>query len=62
MRDRPHSEVMAEKFRADPAYAAELFAHILGDGSPAELAILLQQLAIAFGPRHQIQDAARKRQ
>lgn len=44
MRDRPHSEAMSEAFRADPSYADELLADVLREGSPAELAILLQQL------------------
>jgi len=49
MRDRPHDEAMSEYFRADSAYAAELLADVLREGSPAELAILLEQLALAFG-------------
>lgn len=57
MRDRSHSEAMSQLFRADPAYAAELLADIRRNGSPAELAILLQQLAIAFGACNQIRDA-----
>lgn len=56
MRDRPHSEAMSEQFRADPAYAAELLVDLLREGSPAELAILLRQITLAFGahdqPRH----------
>ncbi|ENZ7689908.1 MULTISPECIES: addiction module antidote protein [Pseudomonadota] len=53
MKDRPHSEAMAEHFRADPTYAAELLAEVRRDGDPAELAILLRQMATASG-----QDAA----
>lgn len=49
MKDRPHSEAMYELLRADPAYAAELLADVLREGSRAELAILLQQLSLAFG-------------
>ena len=49
MKDRPHSEAMSEQLRADPAYAAELLADVLREGNPAELAILLQQLTLAFG-------------
>lgn len=49
MKDRPHSEAMSEQLRADPAYAAELLADVLRKGSPAELAILLHQLSLAFG-------------
>lgn len=55
MRDRPHSEAMSEVLRADPAYAAELLTHVLRDGSPAELVILLQQLTLAFGMKDQTQ-------
>ncbi|HDS4676816.1 TPA: addiction module antidote protein [Enterobacter ludwigii] len=47
MKDRPHSEAMAEHFRADPTYAAELVADVRRDGNPAELAILLRQMATA---------------
>jgi len=49
MRDRSHDEAMSEYLRADSAYAAELLADVLREGSPAELAILLEQLALAFG-------------
>nr|WP_095067070.1 hypothetical protein [Pseudomonas sp. Irchel 3A18] len=55
MRDRPHSEAMSEALRADPAYAAELLTHVLRDGSPAELVILLKQLILAFGVNDQTQ-------
>ncbi len=48
--DRSHDEAMAELFRADPAYAAELLAEVRRDGDPAELRVLLRQLAAAFGP------------
>lgn len=51
MKDRPHSEAMSEQLRADPAYAAELLADVLREGCPAELAILLQQLNLAFRAR-----------
>lgn len=53
MKDRPHSEAMSEQLRADPSYAAELLADVLREGSPAELAILLQQLSLAFGAHEQ---------
>ena len=49
MKDRSHSEAMSEQLRADPAYAAELLADVLREGSSAELAILLHQLVLAFG-------------
>lgn len=55
MKSRPHDEVMAEIFRADPDYASELLSDVRRDGDQAELAILLQQRAKAFG-----QDARRK--
>ena len=38
---------MAEHFRADPTYAAELLAEVRRKGTPAELAILLRQMATA---------------
>lgn len=53
MRDRSHSEAMSELLSADPAYAAELLAEVLREGSLAELIILLQQLALAFGTHDQ---------
>ena len=40
---------MAEQFRADPTYAAELLAEVRRDGNPDELAILLRQMSEAFG-------------
>ena len=51
MRDRSHDDVMAETFRADPAYAAELLTDILADGPEArpELLIALRQIAKSFG-------------
>jgi hypothetical protein len=39
---------MSEQFSTDPAYAAELTADVLRDGSPAELDILLRQLKLAY--------------
>lgn len=54
MKDRSHSEIMAEQLRADPAYAAELLAEVLRDGSPAELIILFRQLALAIDMHDQI--------
>lgn len=49
MKDRPHREAMAEYFRADPTYAAELLAEVRRDGNPDELAILLRQMDEVFG-------------
>ncbi|WP_414156423.1 hypothetical protein [Pseudomonas sp. BNK-30] len=48
---------MSEQLRADPAYAAELLADVLREGNPAELAILLQQLTLAFGTQNQTSHA-----
>ncbi|SDV03647.1 transcriptional regulator [Pseudomonas mucidolens] len=49
MKGRPHDEAMAEQFHADPDYAAEL-------------AILLRQMAKAFGQGEgwSLTDAERK--
>lgn len=47
MKDRSHDTAMAEHFRADPTYAAELLAEVRRDGIPAEVAILLRQMAAA---------------
>ncbi|HHH9354160.1 TPA: addiction module antidote protein [Pseudomonas aeruginosa] len=47
MKGRPHDTAMAEHFRAHPTYAAELLAEVRRDGNPAELAILLRQMATA---------------
>ncbi|NVZ28886.1 addiction module antidote protein [Pseudomonas gingeri] len=49
MKDRSHDCTMAEVFRNDPAYAAELLNSILADGEQAELLIALRQMAEAFG-------------
>ena len=49
MKDRSHDEAMAQHFRAEPAYAAELLAEVCRNGDPAELVILLRQMAGAFG-------------
>ena len=49
MKDRPHDEAIAEQFHADPDYAAELLIEVRRNGDSAELAILLRQMAKAFG-------------
>lgn len=49
MKDRSHDTAMAEHFRADPTYAAELLAEVRRNGDPAELAILQRQMAAASG-------------
>lgn len=57
MTDRHHDEAMAEAFKADPAYAAELLASIKADGKAAELAILRRQMAKAGLPEEGAQEA-----
>lgn len=47
MKDRAHDTAMVEQFRADPTYAVELLAEVRRDGTPAELSILLRQMATA---------------
>jgi probable addiction module antidote protein len=49
MRDRPLDEAMAEWFREDPAYAADLLTDILSGGDQAELPVILRQIALAAG-------------
>jgi probable addiction module antidote protein len=49
MKDISHDVAMAEVFRNDPAYAAELLNSILEEGEQAELLIALRQMAEAFG-------------
>ncbi|MEQ0338380.1 addiction module antidote protein [Klebsiella sp. GB_Kp050] len=57
MKDRPHDVAMAEHFRADPTYAAELLAEVRRDGTPAEVAILLRQMATASAGDARSEDA-----
>ncbi|ASC96099.1 addiction module antidote protein [Pseudomonas aeruginosa] len=57
MKDRSHDTAMAEHFRADPAYAAELLAEVRRDGIPAEVAILLRQMATASASDARSEDA-----
>ncbi|ACI09183.1 addiction module antidote protein [Serratia marcescens] len=57
MKDRSHDEAMAEHFRADPAYAAELLAEVRRNGDPAELAILLRLIATASADDARSDDA-----
>jgi len=49
MKDRTHDEAMAEQFHANPDYAAELLIEVRRDGDSDEQAILLRQMAKAFG-------------
>jgi hypothetical protein len=62
MKCRPHDEAMAEQFHADMDYAAELLIEVRHNGDSAELAILLRQLAKAFGEDEgwSLADAERK--
>ena len=47
MKDRSHDTAMAVCFRADPLYAVELLTEVRREGNPAELAVLLRQMATA---------------
>ncbi len=49
MKSRSHDQAMAETFCSDPNYVAELLAEIGREGDSGELAILLRQIADAFG-------------
>jgi DNA-binding phage protein len=62
MKDRSHDEAMAELLQADPADAAELLTEVRLNGDSAELAILLRQMARAFGQDEgwSLADAERK--
>jgi probable addiction module antidote protein len=59
MRDRPHDDAMAERFRDDPAYAVELLNDIFKDGDQGEVLIALRVMAKAFGG---VQSVAEKAQ
>lgn len=48
MRDKAHDEAVAEYFRCNPSYAAELLAEVRNSGDGKELKILLRQLNLAF--------------
>ncbi|HEJ5525307.1 TPA: addiction module antidote protein [Pseudomonas aeruginosa] len=61
MKDRPHDTAMAEHFRAHPTYAAELLAEVRRGGNPAELAILLRQMATASAGDDRSDDADTER-
>ncbi|MFA1030085.1 hypothetical protein ALP10_00701 [Pseudomonas syringae pv. helianthi] len=50
MKDRSHDEAMAEQFASRPDYAADLLTEVRRNGDPAELAILLRQIAKALVP------------
>ncbi|MDH4908210.1 hypothetical protein ACWA5G_10360 [Xanthomonas axonopodis pv. ricini] len=58
MKDRPHGQAMAEYFRTNPAYAAELLAEVCSDGDQDELAILLRQIDEAFVINYKLSGSA----
>lgn len=58
MKDRAHDDAMAEVFRKDPAYVAELLNSILEDDDQGELLIALRQMTKAFGGTSQVADKA----
>ncbi|CAM3857979.1 addiction module antidote protein [Polaromonas hydrogenivorans] len=49
MKDRAHDDAMAQVYREDPAYAAQLLSSILEDGDQGELLTVLRQMTKAFG-------------
>ncbi|WP_165557537.1 hypothetical protein [Pseudomonas sp. BGI-2] len=49
MKDRSHDEAMVDLFRDDPGYADELLSIVLEEGDKEELAIVVRQMAKAFG-------------
>lgn len=49
MKDRAHDDAMAQVYREDPSYAAQLLSSILEDGDQAELLTVLRQMTKAFG-------------
>lgn len=62
MKDRSHLQAMAEYFRADPAYAAELLADVRSGGDQDELAILMRQMDEAFMIDHKLPGSASEEQ
>ena len=59
IRDRPNDDAMAEVFRKDPAYAADMLNAIFADGDQAELLIALRQMTKAFGGLPRIAERAK---
>ena len=49
---------MAELYRQDPTYAAQLLNNILEDGDQGELLVTLRQMAKAFGGVHAVAEQA----
>jgi probable addiction module antidote protein len=49
MKDRAHDDAMAELYREDPAFAAQVLSGILEDGDQSELLVVLRQMTKAFG-------------
>ncbi|WP_172742438.1 addiction module antidote protein [Citrobacter youngae] len=61
MKDRSHDLAMSELFSAEPNYAVELLAEVRRDGDPAEVAILLRQMATASAGDDRSDDADTER-
>jgi DNA-binding phage protein len=57
MKNRSHCSAMVECFRANPSYAKQLLAEVRRNGDPAELAILLRQMATASADDARSDDA-----
>jgi len=51
-------DMMAESFRKDPTWAAELLSEILADGAMDEAMIALRQMSKAFGGVEEVAKAA----
>jgi len=58
MKDKAHDDAMAELYREDPAYAAQLLSSILEDGDQGELLTVLRQMTKAFGGLQAIAEQA----
>ena len=58
MKDKLHDDAMAEMYREDPAYAAQLLSSILEDGDQGELLTALRQMTKAFGGMQAIAEQA----
>jgi probable addiction module antidote protein len=58
MKDKSHDEAMAELYRDDPDYAAQLLNSILEDGDQSELLAALRQMTKAFGGVQAVADTA----
>ena len=58
MKDKAHDDAMAELYREDPAYAAQLLSSILEDGDQGELLTVLRQMTKAFGGMQAVAEQA----